>query len=237
MLLATASELTGVGSIPTSKRACLAWLKRNGINPRPNGNVFFFPVSDLPEPERLAWQRKTCDELHLEPGTYDEAAHAAFMEASPSLRERAERKAAMARLLVSLAAEGHGWPDRLHLVRARFPAEAVSKPSLKRLLAAVKGVDPINYAPATAAGLQRQHRLGRSLGRGLAVLCDHDPGRRARAPALAGMARRARRGAAQGLGLAVLANRLSPLAGAARGAADRGAARPGRSGQAAGASQ
>lgn len=44
------------------------------------------------------------------------------------------------------------WPDRLSLIRERFPDEAVSKPSLKRILATVKDVDPINYGPALLPG-------------------------------------------------------------------------------------
>ncbi|ARE38356.1 Transposase [Rhodovulum sp. P5] len=74
------------------------------------------------------------------------------MEAAPSRRDRAERKAAMARVLVSLADQGVNWPDRQRLMAERFPDEAVSKPSLKRLLAAVEGVDPINYAPTLLDG-------------------------------------------------------------------------------------
>ncbi|WP_243642050.1 DNA-binding domain-containing protein [Rhodovulum steppense] len=101
-------------------------------------------MSDLPEPERLARLRKTCGDLHLEPGTYDEAAHAAFMEASPSLRGRAERKAAMARLLVSLIRNGIAPKGR----RASCPSGS----PMKRRLTAVKGVDPINSAPALVPG-------------------------------------------------------------------------------------
>lgn len=39
-------------------------------------------------------------------------------------------------------------------MRERFGAEAPSRASLKRILATVQGVDPINFAPALLAGYQ-----------------------------------------------------------------------------------
>ena len=67
------------------------------------------------------------------------------------MQAEAERKAAIACYLVSIRGTA-SWPDRLALVQEKFGSKGTSKPSLKRLLSAVKGVDPINYAPALLAG-------------------------------------------------------------------------------------
>jgi putative transposase len=107
-------------------------------------------LTDLPEPERLAYLRGQIEDLHLDPGDYDDAAHDAFMQVSHKRRERAERKAAIARLLVSLGPTVKS-DDRLRLVHDRYGVEGASKPRLKDILRAVKGVDPINYAPALLA--------------------------------------------------------------------------------------
>ncbi len=79
------------------------------------------------------------------------------MQASPSRRARAERKAAIAQLLVSLGTSV-GWPERIRLVQEKFGDEGTSKPSLKRLLSAVEGADPINYAPALLDGYKATAR-------------------------------------------------------------------------------
>ena len=55
------------------------------------------------------------------------------------------KKAEIARLLVSIVRR-ISWPDRLHLVHEKFGKAGNSKPRLKALLTAVKGVDPINYS-------------------------------------------------------------------------------------------
>jgi hypothetical protein len=41
-----------------------------------------------------------------------------------------------------------GWNDRLHALRKQFGDNTPSKATLKRYLAAVRGVDPVNFAPA-----------------------------------------------------------------------------------------
>jgi len=42
-----------------------------------------------------------------------------------------------------------GWANRIRLVQERFGDEGTSRPTLKRVLKAVKNVDPINFAPAS----------------------------------------------------------------------------------------
>ncbi|WP_162497504.1 DNA-binding domain-containing protein, partial [Roseovarius dicentrarchi] len=85
------------------------------------------------------------------PGTYDDDAHASYLAASASLRAKAERRAAMVRLLKAVGSEV-SWGDRLRLVRAKFGTEGTDKRTLQRYLNTVEGVDPINYAPALLPG-------------------------------------------------------------------------------------
>lgn len=151
MAAVTALDLMGVGLIPHSKPACLAWLKRNRVSAIFFGNIFCFQLSDLPAPERLAYLERSIATLGLPLGTYDDAAHGVFMKAPALMRERAERNAAMVRFLVSLG-QRVGWSERLCLLHRKFGADCPSKATLKRYLKAVKDVDPINYAPALVPG-------------------------------------------------------------------------------------
>lgn len=96
---------------------------------------------------RLARWHRELDRLHLEPGTRDDAAHATFMAASADRRTRAERKAAIAKMLTALRAQGLKEGARFALVRKRFGDKGTSTTSLKRLQRGVEGVDPINFAP------------------------------------------------------------------------------------------
>lgn len=108
-------------------------------------------MSDLPADVRLAYLQRQLDGLGLDQGEYDDAAHRLFMEATPARRERAERKAQVAAVLVSLG-KVVSWEERLQIIHARFGQKGHSKPRLKAILKAVKGVDPINYAPALLDG-------------------------------------------------------------------------------------
>ena len=141
----TAASLSGVGRIPTSKPAALAWLQRHGVSSWQEGQVLRFSMADLPE--RRAWAERA----GLEPGVHDEAASAAFLAAPASMRVAADRKATIARFLLTKGA-GLSWADRASLVAERLGFEGVSEAMLRRVLAAVEGVDPINHAPALLAG-------------------------------------------------------------------------------------
>lgn len=151
MIQVTVRSLAGIGEVPSHRTSASKWLARNGIStfkvPVNGGEAEAVLLSDLPTPERLAYLRREIDQMHLDPGTYDDAAHEDFIHASPSRRERAERKAAVARVLVELG-QSVPWSERLALVHEKFGTEGNSKPRLKALLKAVRGIDPINYAPA-----------------------------------------------------------------------------------------
>lgn len=143
--------MVGLGAIPTCRKNAKAWLIRRNIVvfslQSEGGPCHHINLADLPSSERRAYLARCAAETGLPPGEYDDVAHSAFLQAPASMRAKAERKAAMACLLVSIR-EDAGWPDRIAIVRKQFGKAGTSKPSLKRLLSAVKGVDPINYAPA-----------------------------------------------------------------------------------------
>jgi putative transposase len=149
--LARVTSILGVGTIPKDRSAATKWMVRNGIPTtvvKSDGrNTKAISISDLPSEGRLAFLKRQIEALHSDPGIFGDAAHKEFMQAVPSRRDRAERKAAIARLLVSLG-PGVKWDARLRLVHEQFGSDGASKPRLKALLTAVKGVDPINYAPA-----------------------------------------------------------------------------------------
>ena len=92
MPLVKTSDLQGIADIPASKPACLAWLRRTGFTPIVVRQKHLFELSALPEEVRKAYLQRHFDGLDLDPGEYDDAAHAAFMEAIPSRRQRAEQK-------------------------------------------------------------------------------------------------------------------------------------------------
>ena len=144
-------SLLGIDPIPSHRTSASKWLARKGVPVRKipvrGGHADAVALSDLPEEVRLAWLSRDLEQRNLDPGTYDDAAHAVFLQASPSRRDRAERKAAIARYLVSMGT-GLSWPERTRLVQEKFGRKGTSKPRLMAILKAVKGVDPINFAPA-----------------------------------------------------------------------------------------
>lgn len=162
-----AKSLLGLGGVPSDRTSASKWLARHGVRtfrvPVNGGEAEAVELMQLPGDVRLAYLRREIEELHLDPGTFDDAAHDEFWQASPSRRERAERKAAVARLLVALGSRVP-WTERLALVHEQFGAEGHSKPRLKAILSAVRGVDPINFAPALLdkyQGAERSAEIGR----------------------------------------------------------------------------
>ncbi len=145
------TSLLGVGGIPNNRTAATKWLERSGIRLHIIENDGRRPVvvslSHLPEAERLAYLQRESESLHLDPGVFDDVAHEVFMQAPPSRRERADRKAEIARFLVLLG-ESVVWREREQLVHERFGKKGNSAQRLKAILKRVQGVDPINFALA-----------------------------------------------------------------------------------------
>lgn len=151
-MLIKVKELLQVDGFPSHRTTAPNWLrsrniKIHGLNGG-GGIAEHIRLSDLPEDVRLAYWRRELDQLQLDPGTYDDEAHALFWEAPAKVRGRADRKAAIAALLAGLRAKGVKQGERHSLTRERFGEKGTSTPSLKRIERAVNGVDPINYAPA-----------------------------------------------------------------------------------------
>lgn len=144
----TVASIVGLPGVPTTCRGVRDWLISKAIPLQQDGKRFVFNLSDLPEAVRRAWLDRTAEELGLEPGTYDAAAHEALLEATPTVRDRAEKKAAIVRFLVARRKAGMTRAEAHAAVRAAFGAEFTSAASLDRLAARVAGVDPVNYAPA-----------------------------------------------------------------------------------------
>jgi len=151
MTLVPVRKLAGLAGLPKDRTALTAWLTRHGIATHQVDNRSTLTLSDLPDAVRLAYVSREIETAGLIGGTYDEAAHTAFTEMPPKMRAEAERKAEIARLLVSADAL-LSWLQKVALVQERFGVVGTSQPSLMRILRAVKGVDPINFAPALLCG-------------------------------------------------------------------------------------
>lgn len=106
-------------------------------------------IADLPEQERRAHLERNSTLGGIPMGNYDDAAHMRLLEAPATMRAEADRKADIARLLLTL--DGVVWSERVDLVQKQFGSKGTSKPRLKAILKAVESVDPINFAPALLA--------------------------------------------------------------------------------------
>jgi len=151
------TQVCGIGSIPSCRKNAGNWLKRNGVTTwtvkSEGGPCEIFHLSDLPEPERLAVIERELATAGLEMGQYDEAAHKEYLAAPTSIRSKAEKRAAFVRELLIMGPDT-GWSDRLKALRKKFGDAVPSKMTLKRYLTAVKGVDPVNFAPTLMPGYQ-----------------------------------------------------------------------------------
>lgn len=144
--------ILGVGSIPSHRASAVEWMKRNGVHIHKvcgsGGIRFEVDLFDLPRKERISCLEREVDGGSIDEGQYDDLMHAELAHATPSRRYRAERKAAIAWTLITLREQGVKEADRFAIVQKKFGTEGTSTPSLKRLLKAVRGVDPVNFAPA-----------------------------------------------------------------------------------------
>lgn len=153
-MLVSVQSILGVGSIPKHRTSATRWLVNTGVrvvkrlgDARQIEEVAF---SDLPSPVRRAYVERQLETAGQPPGAYDETAHERLAEMPPKMRAEAERKAEIARVLLTVG-KALPWSQKLSLIKSRFGSKGVSQPSLTRLLTAIKGVDPINFAPALMA--------------------------------------------------------------------------------------
>ena len=160
-MLISIRNILGLGDVPTDRTSATQWLKRKSISileGRGNGGrTCLISLSDLPEPVRFAYTERQIAASGLASGDYDDAAQETFRAAGPSMRAKAEHKAEIARFLVT-AGKALTWPQKVAMVKQKFGPNGVSKPNLTRLLKAVEGVDPINFAPALLPGHQGSKR-------------------------------------------------------------------------------
>lgn len=157
MTEATVFDLQGVGRIPSSKPAALAWLRKFSLSHRKDGQRLLFDISSLPQEERSAYSLREIEAAGLPAGVHDEAAHDRFAEATPAMQAVALRKAEIARFLVKGGASTKSLPGPLcDATREKFGADGTAKMTLRRILRAVDGVDPINFAPALAPSYARK---------------------------------------------------------------------------------
>lgn len=103
-MLVSVTELMGCHPMPSSKPACLAWLRRHGVNFKQVGTSFSVSLSDLPADVRRAYEVREIEAAGLPAGDYDDAAHERFAEATPAMQAIALRKAEIARFLVKAGA-------------------------------------------------------------------------------------------------------------------------------------
>lgn len=147
-MMLSVSEITGLQGVPGTNRGVRDWLKRLAVPLVEDGNRFTFALSDLPAPVRVAFLDREAAEFGLDPGQYDEAAHARLEDATPRTRARAEADARLVTFIKARVQAGLSQEDAFKAARAKFGAKGTSRATLLRNMKAVKGVDPANFAPA-----------------------------------------------------------------------------------------
>ena len=86
-MLVKLRSLSGVGAIPRDRSSISSWFRRSGIATYHlqsiGGVAEVVQLSDLPEPERLAFLRRELDAAGLDLGQRDDDAHDAYVAAKP----------------------------------------------------------------------------------------------------------------------------------------------------------
>jgi len=153
-------SLLGLGGVPSDRTSASNWLKRQGVQlvkiEGDGRNPEAVNLSDLPAPVRAAFLDREAEEFGLDPGDYDEAAHARLEEATPRMRARAESDARVVWFIAARVQAGLSQEAAFKAAQAKFGAKGTSRATLLRNMKAVKGVDPVNYAPALLADHSRE---------------------------------------------------------------------------------
>lgn len=124
------------------------------------GDVEVLNLADLPPEVRRAYELREIEAAGLPAGEYDDAAHERFTDATPAMQAIALRKAEIARFLVKGGASiQFGLSASLtNAVRQKFGQDGTDKMTLRRVLCAIEGVDPVNFAPALMPDFSRGGR-------------------------------------------------------------------------------
>ncbi|MFT4013030.1 MAG: transposase domain-containing protein [Paracoccus sp. (in: a-proteobacteria)] len=153
--------LCGIACIPTDRTAASQWLRRNAVPlhiGNGNGGRFEYVLAhDLPTDIRRAYELREIEAAGLPAGAYDDDAHDRLAEATPAMQATALRKAEIARFLVKGGAGAKGLPGLLcDAAREAFGPDGTDKMTLRRIMRAVEGVDPVNFAPALLPAYARE---------------------------------------------------------------------------------
>jgi len=146
-MMLTVSQITGLEGVPSTQRGVRDWLKRNNVATIEEGNRFTFSLFDLPQPVQRAYLEREAERQGVTPGDYDDAAHDRLAKAAPGMRAEAFRMAEIA-AFVARQCQGKSFKHKLAAVQKTFGQAGNSESTLRRILKDVKGVAPINYAPA-----------------------------------------------------------------------------------------
>ena len=160
-MLVPVRTILGLDGVPKDRTSATNWLIKAGVPivtlegdaRRPQA----VKLSDFPAKVRRALLKRDVEAAGLQVGTYDDDAHADMMDATPAMRAAAEAKAAIARDFLAIGSR-MSWARKIAFVRDRHGAEGTSEASLARILRAVKGIDPINFAPALLSDIARVGR-------------------------------------------------------------------------------
>lgn len=154
-------SILGLGGVPRDRTSATRWLQKAGVQivtlegdaRRPEA----VSLSDLPPEVRRAVLERDIEAAGPPIGTYDDDAHADMLDATPAMRAEAEAKAAIARDFLAIGSR-LSWSRKIAFFRERHGEDGTSEASLARIIRAVKGVDPINFAPALLSDIARVGR-------------------------------------------------------------------------------
>lgn len=157
-------SVLGLAGIPSHRSSATRWFAARGIltdtlqqdGRRPEVVL----LSNLPADVRRAYELREIEAAGLPAGDYDDAAHERFAEATTAMQVIALRKAEIARFLVKAGAgAAFGLSASLvQAVRQQFGSDGTDRMTLRRILRAVEGVAPINFAPTLMPEFSRGGR-------------------------------------------------------------------------------
>lgn len=137
MIDVSVRQLSEISGRPNTLLGVRKWLDRLEIKTRRARGRITVQLSDLPDTVRHAYLEQCVGDAHLDMGEHDDAAHDAFLKAPVTMRAEAERKAAMARVLVAFG-DAVPWGAKLKSIREKFGTKGASKQSLQRVLTAIE---------------------------------------------------------------------------------------------------